>query len=109
MQLAASMESNVIIIAACVPGLRPFIISVSRSVRGTGARIAPPPDHFVPRYSLKALNVGDNNAYRFNSVAKAPARINECSVSWESRSDQSLPPQNTIKRDTGFILEWENV
>ena len=103
------MESNVIIMAACVPGLRPFIISVSRSMRGAEPRMAPPPDHFVPRYSLKALSVGDNNSGGIHSAANASAPTNEGSPSPESRSDRSLPFPNTLKKGIKINVGWKNV
>lgn len=103
------MESNVIIIAACVPGLRPFIISVSRSMRGTEARTAPHSGHFVPRYSLNALSVGDHRSRGFHSTAHGLGGVDACSPSLNSRSDPSLPPGSIIKKDTQFTVIWEHV
>jgi hypothetical protein len=103
------MESNVIIIAACVPGLRPFVVSISHLVRGTCPRMSPRPDRFVPRYSLNVLSVDENTSHGFNSAVKAPMRVHECSASFASRSDGSLPPQHTIQRETDFAMGWEHV
>lgn len=71
--------------------------------------MTPHSGHFVPRCSLNALSVGDKHSHGFHSSANALAGVDECSPSLKSRSDQSLPPGNIIRKETKFTMIWENV
>lgn len=93
------MEADVIIIAACIPSLRPFAISVSHSIKDGSSRSRPKRSGYQVHSSgtplaLKPMHLG-------------PAGSGSNPTADDARSEASLVPSHRVKQTTDISLEWE--
>lgn len=95
----AVVEADVIIIAACIPALRPFAISVTLSMREIGSRSRP------KRRGYQAHTSGTPLALK--PMDPGELRDQSNGHTDDTRSDQSLTPSHGVKQTTNIVLEWE--
>lgn len=115
----AIVEADVIIIAACIPTLRPFIISVQKTAQGSEGRSL-----FGKLRGLRSSGYsrsdGDrttNGSERYQTGGMGMSGVSEGnysvataepSIKGESR-EIALPPYPRIKQTTEVATEWETV
>lgn len=93
------VEANVIIIAASIPSLRPFVISVTHSLSASRPR-----GIILPR-GYKAHS--DDKTLALNPISFDGDRTKTANqIVIEGRSETSFPPIDGIKRTTEFEMGW---
>lgn len=106
------IESNSIIIAACVPSLRPFMISVSQSMSGKSHR-----SWLGGSLFSKKTNKYGSKSQGSNYALAPKIRSSDCrndpkghsgAESMDSRNEANAPLQ-WIKQTTDISTQWEAV
>ncbi|KAL9115030.1 MAG: hypothetical protein Q9187_007382 [Circinaria calcarea] len=120
----AIVEANVIIIAACIPTLRPFVISVQKGVQGSEGRLlfgrlrgfrsygygrsTRDTDEFTGRYKQSGKNSDPANSGTY--LLAAATRTKASSENGSRRHLTTDPPSYPkIKQTTEIATEWETV
>ncbi|KAL9119649.1 MAG: hypothetical protein Q9187_003797 [Circinaria calcarea] len=120
----AIVEANVIIIAACIPTLRPFVVSVQKGVQGSEGRLlfgrlrgfrsygygrsTRDTDEFTGRYKQSGKNSDPANSGTYPLAAAT--RTKASSENGSRRHLTTDPPSYPkIKQTTEIATEWETV
>lgn len=115
----AIVEGDVIIIAACIPTLRPFVISVQKSAQGSEARSLFGKLRGLKSsgYSRSEGNNATNGSERSQTGGMGTSGVSEGSYSVATAEPSiqgesrwiALPPYPRIKQTTEVATEWETV
>ena len=87
------------IIAACIPALRPFAVSVTISVRDIGNKSRPRRSGYLTHASEKPLALKRIGPGEVGNRSDAQTD--------DTRSDKSLTPSHGVRQTTNIVLEWE--
>ena len=110
------VEADVIIIAACIPTLRPFVISVQKGVQGSEGRSLSDRFHRLKSYGNNRNprnDSGNSGRYQKSSISTDGATAGEYPFATAAKQEANVPTQGPsyprIKQTTEIATEWETV